>query len=200
MAECFHCAAQNPVGVCSRCNVLVCPDHGTRPKQFRCVSCGSATAAAGAVARSGSAELNRLSWALVWSAVDDDRELQAAARLTPWDFVSSGLSVLEGDVRLTGDNLVARAEQLSRRITERLEADHTARVGVVRSNLPSGMLADLQISSAEEAVSYAGELWYHLDDTSRVLLALSFLVQSEALPRTWPSALTVTRFSLDPDL
>src|SRR4051794_37062258 len=75
MAECFHCGAGNPVGVCHRCNVLVCPTDGTRPRQFKCVSCGSAQAASSAVRRSGQSHLNPLSAAVAEAGAEDETDV-----------------------------------------------------------------------------------------------------------------------------
>ena len=197
MAECFHCGAGNPVGVCHRCNALVCPVDGTRPRQFKCVSCGSAAAAASAVKGSGQSGLNSLSTAVLESADADDgtdvtwQQLLAGGlrlRRDPDDREGAGPGEIE--TWMSG----FRSE-----VDAGMGVDEEARGAVLQGRLPGFALSAAGASSGLNAVLQAHELWEHLDRDHRNTLALALLMHVRSRPEAWTPALGVLLYGLHPE-
>ena len=203
MAECFHCGAVNPVGVCYRCNVLVCPDESTRLRQFQCTTCGSASAAAGAVAHSNQATLNGLSRALVRSVLLPGEREEQLAWQTFNVLLTSGLrlrSPRHGTTWETASQIREATTEFRTQIERTLDTpgNDARRQEIIRERLGTEMLPGAGVFSEAEAAWQAGQLWRELDDLSKSTFALALLMLRGARPASWPLAMAVTLYSLDP--
>ena len=202
-AECFHCRTGNPVGVCNRCNVLVCATDGTRPNQFECISCGSAQAAAGAVVRSGQDSLNRLSDSLVREALLPGESREELGRITLDLLIFSGLRLRRtpGDVEPQSPGQTRESVAMLRR-----DIDGMAKIWfseergpLLDRRLPRDVLTVAGADSGADAVRQAVDLWGRLDEPSKSTLAAALLMHRASHPHSWPTAVTVIRYALDPD-
>ena len=201
-AECFHCGVGNPVGVCYRCNALVCSTESTRPKQFQCTTCGSASAAAGAIAHSNQATLNRLSMALLRSALLPRESAEDLAWLTVEVLIASGLRLRRSDQQVgwqTPDQIRNTVEEFSDEIERAINSvDQNYRAMIMRDRVHPAVMDEAGTESAEDAISQADTLWQRLDSTSKGTFALALLMLLESRPSSWPLVLTVVLYSLHP--
>ena len=170
-AECFHCGVGNPVGVCYRCNVLVCSTDSTRPKQFQCTTCGSASAAAGAVAHSNQATLNGLSMALLRSALLPGESAEELTWLTLEVLLASGLRLRQPGQSVgwqTSDQIRKTVEDFIDEIERALNSVPPGyRAMIMRDRVHQAIFPEAGTQSAEDAIRQASTLWQRLDSSSK---------------------------------
>jgi hypothetical protein len=200
MASCFHCGA-SPVGVCSRCNALVCAADGTRPTRFKCISCGSAQAAAAGIVQSGSATTNALATAVVRSALLPGESLEDLSLLSVGALVAAGVGLPPfpgGPDPMSGEQVLGAAQDLRRGIEHFVEGPPSpTRIGIMADVLHPDLLPR-GIESPVDAVEQSTEVWENLDESSKLMLALGLLMLDRSRPETWPVEMVVFRAGLDP--
>ena len=182
--------------------MLVCAADSTRPKQFQCTTCGSATAAAAAVANSGQAALNRLSVALLRSVLLPGESAEDLAWLTAEVLIASGLRLRQPDESagwLTPDQIRQAVEDLIDAIEKALgSVDPGYRAMVMRDRVRPAVFRAAGTESAEDAIPQAAELWQRLDPASKRTFALALLMLLETRPGSWPLVLAVILYALHP--